>query len=85
MLEINVEYELNYKWIIDEDGEIIGEANFVVPAEWLRELHDNKYADTYEYFDEFIEFYDPETDGKFIYQEAIKDNVLIEVLGIKMY
>ena len=84
-MEINVEYELNRAWIMDEDGEPIGETNFVVPEEWLQKLYDENFADEYDSLDELVEVYEPEDVGEFIYQQAIKDGVLIEDLGVVMY
>ena len=85
-MKIKFEYELNRKWIVDEEtDEPIGEMNFVVPAKWLEELFDKKYANEYNSLDEFTDVYEPETDGEFIYQEAIKDRVLVENLGVVMY
>jgi len=77
-MQIKVEFELNRKWILDSEGEPIGETNFVVPAKWLRELYDVEYANNYDSLDEFLEIYEPETDGEFIYQKAIKDGILID-------
>ena len=85
-ITITFEYELNRAWIIDkETEEIIGETNFVVPAKWLNELYDKKYANEYDSIDEFTDLYEPETDGEFVYQEAIKDGVLVEDFGVVMY
>lgn len=85
-MKINVEFELNREWIIDEETEEeIGETNFVVPAKWMKELFDKTYADEYDSLDEFIDVYEPEVDGEFIYQQAIKDGVLVEDLGVVMY
>lgn len=85
-----LEYELNREWVYDDKGEIIGETNFVVPAYWLQEIFNqlnnaNKFTCQYEDFEDFIDSYEPETDGELIYQEAIKDNVLKEDLGVVMY
>lgn len=84
-MKVEFEYELNREWIYDEDGEAIGEVNFVVPADWLRKLYDRRYVNEYNSFDDFINCYEPEVDGEFIYQEAIKDKALKEDLGIVMY
>ena len=84
-MKINVEYELNRTWILDEEGESIGETNFVVPGKWLKKLFDKHFADKYDSLDEFLDVYEPETEGEFIYQTAIKDGVLIEDLGVVMY
>ncbi len=84
-MKIKVEYELNRAWILDEEEEPIGETNFVVPGKWLAKLYSDKYANEYNSLNEFLEVYEPEVDGEFIYQEAIKDGVLIEDLGVVMY
>lgn len=47
-MEINIEFELNRKWIVDETtGKEIGETNFVVPLEWTKKLFDRVYAHRY--------------------------------------
>lgn len=85
-MKVNFEHELNRKWIIDkETNEPIGETNFVVPTKWLNELYNKKYANEYNSLDDFTDVYEPETDGELIYQEAIKDGVLVEDLGVVMY
>ena len=84
-MKIDFEYELNREWIYDDDGEIVGETNFVVSAVWLRNLYDKRYADRYNSFHDFMDCYEPEVDGETIYQEAIKDKVLKEDLGVVMY
>lgn len=84
-MNINFEYELNRAWINDEDGEPIGETNFVVPTKWLVELYNKEFVNKYSDFEMFVDWYEPETDGEFIYNKAIADGVLIEDLGIVMY
>lgn len=84
-MEIKFEYELNREYIYDDEVEIIGETNFVVPAGWLMELFDKEYANEYESLDEFLDVYEPETEGEFIYQKAIEDDVLVEDFGVVMY
>lgn len=84
-MEIKFEYELNREWIYDDEGEPIGETNFVVPAAWLFELFNKEYADKFDSFEEFIDVYEPETDGEFIYKKAIEDGELIEDFGVEMY
>jgi hypothetical protein len=84
------EYELNREWIYDEGEDIIGETNFVVPTEWLvntfnKLSNENKFVFMYKDFEDFVDSYEPETDGELIYQEAIKDGVLVEDLGVVMY
>ena len=79
------EYELNRAWIYDEERNTIGETNFVVPADWLKELYDKEFSDKYTDFELFLEVYEPQIDGEFIYQKALEDNVLVEDLGIVYY
>ena len=81
-MKIKVEYELNREWILDEEGEAIGETNFVVGGQWLKKLFDEHFANEYESLSEFLDVYEPETEGEFIYKTAIKDDVLIEDLGV---
>ena len=83
-------YELNRAWILDEDEDTIGETNFVVPTDWLEKTfyklnNKNEFICKYDDFEDFIESYEPETDGELIYQQAIKDGALKENLGIVMY
>ena len=87
-MKIEVEYELNRGYIYNEDGEAIGETNFVVPTDWFVKMFGETIwgeLETGISIGEFLEVYDPSNDGEFIYQEAIKDGVLIEDLGIVMY
>ena len=84
-MEIRFEYELNREYIYDDEVEIIGETNFVVPAGWLMELFNKEYADRYDSLDDFLDVYEPEVEGEFIYQKAIADGVMIEDLGVVMY
>lgn len=87
---MNVEYELNRKWIYDKEEETIGETNFVVSAKWLLEAfdslnNDNKFICKYEDLEDFLDTYELETDGELIYQKAIADGSLKEDLGVVMY
>ena len=83
-MKVIFEYELNRAWVNNDDGEPIGETNFVVPAKWLNEVFDkfnneDKFVCLYDDFNDFIETYEPETDGELIYQKAIADGVLTVV------
>lgn len=89
---MEVEYELNRAWIHGEedDDDVIGETNFVVPAEWLFRIFDklnneNKFVCKYDDFEDFEETYEPETDGELIYLCAVKDGVLKEDIGVVLY
>ena len=85
-MKIGVEFELNRGWIYDNEGEeIIGETNFVVPSKWLMELFNKNFVNDYFDFDVFLDVYEPEVDGEFIYQKAIEDGVLVEDFGVVMY
>lgn len=84
-MKIECEYELNRAWVLDnKTGNVIGETNFIVDSKWLKDLYNNEFADKYLNFNDFIETYEPEVDGEFVYQKAIKDNVLEKDLGIVM-
>lgn len=84
------EYELNRSWVYNKYDDIIGETNFVVPTKWLASTFEKlnserKFSHIYSDFQDFIDIYTPETDGELIYQCAIKDNALIEDLGVVMF
>ncbi len=66
--------ELNRAWIYggDEDGEPIGEKNFVIDVDYLESIFDELFPEE-ESMDEFLETYEPETDGEKIYQRALQD------------
>lgn len=88
---LEIEYELNRKWVYGKEQEnIIGETNFVVPGEWFKNTfkklnEENRFVCQYNNFDIFLETYEPETDGELIYKVAIKDNALSEDLGVVIY
>lgn len=84
-MEIKVEIELNRAWIYDNVGEVIGETNFVVDGKWLRDLFDKYYWNEYSDFEEFLEVYEPEIEGEFIYQKAIENKALIEDSNVFIY
>ena len=72
------EFTLNKKYTYDDNGEVIDEDLFVVPANWLYETFKNEYLkDKYETFGNFLDCYIPEEDGEFIYNKAVEEDVLI--------
>ena len=72
------EIELNRKWLYeDEDDFPIGERNFVIPVEYLFSLMEMFGVDEDDVSD-FLEWYDPETDGELIYEFAVRDGAIIE-------
>ena len=83
-IPVGFEHELNRAWIYDDEGETIGETNFVVPTFWLLQIWDEHYSE-YDSFDDFLDTYEPEIEGEYIYQKAIEDGVLKEDIGIVMY
>ena len=86
MITFGLEYELNRGWIYDdENGDAIGEINFVVPGEWLKILFEEHYRKQYDDIEQFLDAYEPETEGEFIYNKAIEDGKLIEDIGVVMY
>lgn len=85
-MKFAVEYELNRAFIYDEDGEPIGETNFVVSGSWLeKKFYDEELETIWTDLDDFLDVYEPETDGEFIYQMAIRDLALVEDFGVMMY
>lgn len=89
-MSVVFEHELNRGWVCDEDGEVIGETNFVVPTSWLigtfeKFNNENKFNCRYDDFEEFEETYEPETDGELIYKKAVADGMLKTDLGIVLY
>lgn len=87
-IKVEVQYELNRAWIYDDNDETIGETNFVVPGNWLINFFNDNRKDKYWFikdFEEFLDMYEPEEDGELIYQAAMKDEVLIEDIGVVIY
>lgn len=82
---VNVEIELNRAWIFDDQDETIGETNFIIPGEWLSRIYKIYFSTEYSTFEDFLEQYIPEEEGKIIYEKAIEDKVLIKDLGIVMH
>ncbi len=73
-MSLKSDIELNRAWIYGEekDGEPIGEKNFVVDVDYLESIFDELFPNE-KSMDEFLEVYEPETNGEKIYQRAVKD------------
>ena len=74
------EIELNKGWIYEDDNEdykVIGERNFVIPASYYYSLMEMFGMDDGEASD-FLNWYDPDTDGLLIYEFALRDGVVAE-------
>lgn len=72
------ELELNRAWIYDDpDDDPIQETNFVIPEGYFLEIFPELFPNA-EDPDEFLDIYEPETDGEMIYQRAKKDGKIIE-------
>ena len=70
--------ELNRKWLYDcDDEDVIGERNFVVPAEYFYSLMEMFGMDDID-ASKLLDWYDPETDGELIYEFAVRDGAIIE-------
>ena len=91
---MEVEYELNRAWVYDDGvDEPIGETNFVVPAKWLIDLYNNYFAEKktcsghplYGSFEDFLDVYEPESEGEFVYQKAIEDGVIKEDIEMEPF
>ena len=83
-MRIELEIELNRAWIYNDKDEIIGETNFIVPTKWLNDIFEKYYKTEYTDFEDFLEVYEPETEGEFIYKKAKEESVLKEDLGVVM-
>lgn len=77
-----IEFELNFGYIYDDDGEIVGEKNFVVSAEWLftniSKICKYVVLETEQDINDFLNWYDPEEDGRAIFEAALIDGALIK-------
>ena len=75
------EIVLNFGYIYNENGEEVGEKNFVVSAKWLFEnigkICPNVSLETEEDVEVFLDWYDPEVDGFAIFEKALCDNALV--------
>lgn len=81
-INMTIELELNRAWVYNKDGEVIGETNFIVSGEFAKKAFqklnsEHKLVCEYSDFEEFIETYEPETDGEALYQMALAENQLI--------
>ena len=76
-IPVTNEIQLNRLWDCDEDGEPIGQHAFVVTEDYAKKVYNELFADRYESFEEFLDVYEPETEGQAIYDRAIADGVLI--------
>lgn len=75
-MQIAIEYTLNRGWIHDEVyEEEVGEKNFTVPGPWLIDTIERHWKDIKP--DDFLDVYEPEVEGEFIYRLAQRDGVII--------
>lgn len=86
---MSIEFELNFGYVYDDDEEIIGEKNFVVSAEWLfanvGKICKNVALETEQDINDFLNWYDPEDDGRAIFEAALVDGALIENAFVTWY
>lgn len=76
MMQIAIEYTLNRGWIRDEVyGDEVGEKNFTVPGPWLIDTIERHWKDIKP--DDFLDAYEPEVEGEFIYRLAQRADVII--------
>lgn len=84
-----IEFELNFGYIYNEDEEIVGEKNFVVSAQWLfaniGKVCKNVVLETEQDIDNFLNWYDPENDGRAIFEAALVDDALIKNAFVTWY
>ena len=80
------ETELNRAWIYDENNEeIIGQTNFVVRDDYLEKIFQELFSEEYKGdLENFLDVYEPESEGELIYQRAKADGKIIEE-GVEIY
>lgn len=75
-MQIAIEYTLNRGWIRDEVyGDEVGEKNFTVPGPWLIDTIERHWKDIKP--EDFLDAYEPEVEGEFIYRLAQRADVII--------
>ena len=75
-MQIAIEYTLNRGWIRDEVyGDEVGEKNFTVPGPWLIDTIERHWKDINP--EDFLDAYEPEVEGEFIYLLAQRADVII--------
>lgn len=76
-MQIAIEYTLNRGWIHDETyEEEVGEKNFTVPGPWLINTIERHWKDIKP--DDFLDAYEPEVEGEYIYRLAQRAGVIID-------
>ena len=72
--------DLNRAWIYDENNEeIIGHTNFVIRYEYLEKIFNELFSKKYKGdLENFLDVYEPESEGELIYQRAVADDELFE-------
>lgn len=76
-MNIELEITLNRGWIYAKGiDEPIGEKNFTVPAIWLIDVLEQYWPG--EDPDDFLNVYDPDVEGEFIYRLAKREGVVID-------
>lgn len=75
---VKTELQLNRAWIYEEGiDEPIGEKNFVIPADYFSSIFPVFFLDEHD-MNDFLDVYEPETDGEAIYRKALVDGKIIE-------
>ena len=77
-IPVTNELQLNRRWEYDNDGETIGQHAFVVTEDYAKKVYEELFADRYDSFKDFLDVYEPETEGQAIYDKAAADGVLID-------
>jgi hypothetical protein len=81
-VKLEKQLELNRGWIYAEDdidceNDPIGEKNFVISEEYFLSIFSELFPNERS-LEDFLDVYEPETDGEKIYQRALADGKLIE-------
>ena len=81
-MEANFEIVLNRLWLYDKKGEHLGEINFVVSGAWLFKRVPDIFPclelSSADRIWDLLNWYDPEDEGKWIYQKAWDEGQIID-------
>lgn len=76
-VEVGKEFELTKHREFNEQDEMVREDTFVVSDEYLQTTFSNMFSESYDNINLFLDAYDPEIEGKALYEQAFKDDQLI--------
>ena len=75
---IDFQLTLNRAWIYSDSAEDpVGEKNFVITTKYFLSIFPKLFPLESD-FNRFLDVYEPETDGEKIYQQAVRDEQIID-------